>query len=160
MTVNRSLTLTPPAAHRRLCSPLDYPDTAGNQIIYRLYTSLYANVFVYIWICLCYYTKYLPSFHAWFSQVHWSLIFSPRSNFFISTYSCRCCVFFFTTFSPSLERKHSEHGSTRRARRCRSQTLCPGRCWGGTDAEQCGAQGRAFEVGLCFSGTPTWQVSH
>ena len=27
MTVNRSLTLTPPAAHRWLCSPLDYPDT-------------------------------------------------------------------------------------------------------------------------------------
>ena len=61
ITVNQTLTLTQPAAHRRLCSPLDYPDTAGNEIIYRLYISLYANMFVYIWICLCYYTKYLPS---------------------------------------------------------------------------------------------------
>ena len=64
MTVNRSLSPTPPAPRGRLRSPLDYPDTVGNQIIWVIYRliSLYANIVVYVWICLCYKTKYLPKF--------------------------------------------------------------------------------------------------
>ena len=40
------------------------------------YISLYANIFLYIWICLCYYTKCLPfvttQFECWTKRLmHW-----------------------------------------------------------------------------------------
>ena len=43
-------------------SPLDYTETAGKQIIYRLHISLLCKyIRVYVWICLCSYTKYFTT---------------------------------------------------------------------------------------------------
>ena len=51
MTANESL--TPPVVHRQLCSPLDTLTPLEDELFIGYIFFLYANISLYIWICLC-----------------------------------------------------------------------------------------------------------